>query len=153
MRFPRSLLLSFAAVGGLGGCLLGGCLLVSLSGCHKQKPAPSIDGLAAALERSAEKTLAAPSLAGEQVVLTAQSGQIDTLAGQVVQAASAAGGAALRSLNAQGQLSILATIPDNNAEAFKAALRHLKVPMEKPSTSNTLIEVFIENAAAASPTP
>jgi len=131
-------------------------LLGTITGCNKQKPTPSIDGLSAALQRSADQTLAAPSLASEQVSLPANPGHIDAQVAEILQAASAAGGVALRSLNAQGQVSILATIPDNNMAAFKATLRHEKPPMEKPSASTSLIEVVLVNAAektAASPTP
>ena len=113
-------------------------------------PAPSIDGLSAALERSAEQTLGAPSLANEQIDLAAKPGQIDAQAAEVLQAASAAGGVGIRSLNAQGQVSIIATIPENNLDAFKARLRHAKAPLEKPSSSTRLIEILIENAT---PTP
>jgi hypothetical protein len=123
-----------------------------IAGCHKQKPPPSIDGLTDALERSAEKTLPAPSLASEQIILPARPGQTDAQASEVLQAAAAAGGAAIRSLNGQGQISILATIPENNADAFKAALRHEKAPMDSPSPSSSLIEVLIENPSP-SPTP
>jgi hypothetical protein len=86
------------------------------------------------------------------VIVTARAGAVDAQASEVLEAASAAGGAAIRSLDARRQVSILATIPENNADAFKAALRHEKSPMEKPSSSTRLIEVLIENAAA-SPTP
>ena len=141
MRIPPAMFLPIAVA--LAGCL---------AGCHQQKPPPSIDGLSAALERSAEQTLTAPTLANEQVILPARPGKADAQAAEVLRAASAAGGAAVRSIDAQGQVSILATIPENNAAAFKAALRYEKVPMEKPSPSTRLIEVLIENGAA-SPTP
>jgi hypothetical protein len=62
---------------------------------------------------------------------------------------------AIRSLNAQGQVSILATIPQNNVEAFKAAVRHEKAPASSPggpTQITRLIEVLLVNAAA-SPTP
>lgn len=94
----------------------------------------------------------APSLANEQIILPARAGQTDAQASGVLQAASAAGGAAIRSLNPQGQVSILATIPENNADAFKAALRHEKAPMESPASSTRLIEVLIVTAAP-SPSP
>jgi len=123
-----------------------------LAGCRKEKPAPPIDGLTDALNRAAEKALAAPSLANEQIVLQARPGQLDAQASEIIAAASAAGGVAIRSVNPGGQTSILATIPENNADAFKAALRHEAAPMSSPSPSTTLIEVLIENAAA-SPSP
>jgi hypothetical protein len=123
-----------------------------LSGCHQAKPAPPIDGLTDALNRAAEKALAAPSLASEQIILPARPGQLDAQASEVIAAASAAGGAAIRSVNPQGQTSILATIPENNADSFKAILRHETASMSPPSSSTTLIEVLIENAAA-SPSP
>ncbi len=125
---------------------------ISLAACHKEKPAPSIDGLTAALQRTAEQALAAPSLANEQITLPARPGQIDTQVAGVIQIASDAGGVAIRSDNPSGAISILATIPENNAEAFKAALRQVKVTMEKPSPTTRLIEVLIEKNAS-SPTP
>ena len=132
--------------------------VIALAGCHKRTPPPSIDGLTSALERTAEQTLAAPSLANEQVMLRARPGQIDARAAEVLRAASAAGGAAIRSLDSRGRVSILATIPEANAEGFKAALRHEQAPApaqdaSPPSTPSRLIEVLIENAAAVSPTP
>lgn len=123
-----------------------------LAGCHKQKPPPSIEGLTAALEKTAEQSIAAPSLANEQITLPAPAGQADAAAASVVEAAAAAGGAAIRSTSAQGQFSVLVTLPENNAEAFKAALRHEKAAMAKPSASSRLIEVLIITSAA-SPTP
>lgn len=128
--------------------------VVALVGCHKPTPPPSIDGLTAALERTAEQTLSAPSLANEQIILRARPGQIDAQAAEVLRAAAAAGGAAIRSVDARGRVSILATIPEGNAEAFKAALRHEKAPAAEvsqpspPSHSTRLIEVLIENAGA-----
>jgi hypothetical protein len=132
--------------------LLAGSLLGSLAGCHKPKPPPSIDDLSAALERSAEQSLPAPTLASEQVILPAQPGPADAQTAAVIQAASAAGGVAIRTLNPQGQPSILATIPENNADAFKALLRHEKPSMESPSSSTRLIEILIEKTAP-SPSP
>jgi len=131
---------------------LAGCAAVCFAGCHRRNPPPSIDGLAAALERSAEQTLAAPSLANEQIILHAGPGQTDARAAAVIEAASAAGGAAIRSLDARGRVSILATVPENNAGAFKAALGQEKIPMEKPSSATRLIEVIIEDTAG-SPSP
>ena len=122
-----------------------------LAGCHR-KPPPSIDGLTDALERSAEKEMPAPSLASEQVILPVRPGQTDAQVSEVLQEATAAGGAALRSTDASGRLSILATLPDNNADAFKAALRHEPSLMHPPSTTTCLIEILFQ-PPNASPTP
>jgi len=127
-------------------------LAASVAGCHRQTATPSIDDLTNALEQTAEKTLPAPSLTNEQIILPAQSGNTNAQASDVIAAATAAGGVAIRSVNAQGQLSILATIPENNAQAFKAALRHEKPPMDSPAPTTTLIEILIENPAP-SPSP
>ena len=148
-RLPRGARLAVArvAVASLAGALL-------LSACHKEKPAPSIDGLSAALERSAEKELAAPTLANEQIVLTAKSGQADSQADGVLHAATQAGGVGLRSTGTDGVISILATIPENNSDAFKSTVRNAagqeKAPMSSPSSTTRLIEVLIEPPA---PTP
>jgi hypothetical protein len=135
---------------------LTGCLLSCLAGCHRQKPLPSIDGLSAALERSAEKTLSAPSLADEQIIVSASSGESGAQTSEIVRAFAAAGGTAVSSVNAQGQVSILASIPEPNVAAFKAALRHEQLPIQKgpapgPSAPTRLIEVLIE--ATPTPTP
>lgn len=121
------------------------------AGCRK-KPAPSIDGIAAALQRTADQTLAAPSLASEQVTISVKPGQAGAEATEALQEASAAGGVGIQSSTADGGISILATVPENNAEAFKAALRHEKAVMATPSSNTRLIEVLIEKAAA-SPAP
>ncbi len=141
MRIPRLMFIPLSAA--LAGCL---------TGCHGRKPPPSIDGLNEALERSAEKTLAAPTLANEQVIVPAKPGGVDARAAEVLSEASAAGGAGIRSSDAQGRVSILATIPDNNADAFKAALRHEIFSMDKPSGTSRLIEVLVETPTA-SPSP
>jgi len=130
MRFSRSPIL-FAL------------LAVWLGGCRKQKPPPSIDALSAALERTASQTLTAPPLANERVTLTVKPEQIDARVVEVFKAASAAGGAAIRSVNAQGQVLILATIPENNADAFEAAIRTESSAMAKPTLSSRLIEVLM----------
>jgi hypothetical protein len=149
MRFAQIRRLPLAAALAI---TLATALVSPLAGCHKEKPAPPIDGLTDALNRAADKALAAPPLANEQIVLPARPGQLDAQASEIIAAASAAGGVAIRSINPQGQTSILATIPVNNADSFKAALRHETAPMNPPSSSTTLIEVLIENAAA-SPSP
>jgi len=139
---------NFLPLGAAVALLAGGA-----AGCRKQKPPPSIEGLSAALERSAEKTLEAQPLAGEQIVVAAKPGEINARAGEVIASATEAGGVGIRSQTGPGEASILATIPENNAEAFEAALRHDKMPMQKPSPGTRLIEVLIGNPAPATPTP
>jgi len=133
--------------------------LLTGTGCHKEKPeappekpAPGIDGLREVLAHTAEQTLVAPPLANEQVIVPVNASETEARAGAVLKIASDAGGAGVRSTDAQGHVSILATIPENNAEAFKAALRHVKVSMESPSKGARLIEVLLE-PPAPSPTP
>jgi hypothetical protein len=140
--------MSFPAAIALATCVAG-----CLAGCHKPKPTPSIDGLTDALNRTAEKELAAPSLANEQIFLTATPGQIDTQASQVLDAALAAGGVGIRSVDDKGRVSILATIPENNTDAFKATIRHEKSPMNSPAPTTTLIEILIQSSALPKPQP
>jgi len=142
MRIPRNMVLPFSFV--IGGCL---------AGCHQRKAPPSIDGVAAALERTAGQALAAPSLADDEVLIPVSHGGAEAQAAQVLAAATAAGGAAIRSPDEGGRMRILATIPENNAVAFKAALRHESEPMEKPSSSTRLIEVVLQSQTGPSPTP
>jgi hypothetical protein len=138
----------------LAAAALAGCALAAFSACHKEKPAPPIDQLTEALQHTADQAITAPSLANEQIILSASNGQIDTQAARVLSIASAVGGAGIRSLNAQGQTSILATIPVNNTDAFKTAIQHedVLVNPQKPANDTTLIEVLITKPAA-SPTP
>jgi hypothetical protein len=128
---------------------------VVLAGCHKQKPAPSIDELSAALRRSAEQSFPTPSLADQQVILHAKPGQVEGEAGAVLAEVSAAGGQAIRGKDAPGQVSIFATVPEINADALIAALRsNEKRTWEKPASSSArVIDIFIKESAAASPSP
>ncbi len=141
MRIARITVLvaSIALAGGLGTCVVG---------CHKRKPAPSIDGLSAALERSAEKALAAPSLADEQILVAARPGQTEAQKAEISGDFAAAGGTAVSSVNAEGQVSIFADVPEVNVAAFKAALRHEPGVMRKgPALPSRLIEVLIETGS------
>jgi hypothetical protein len=138
MRFPRFMV------------LLG---VFALSGCHKQKPAPSIDGLTDALQRSAEKALSVPSLADEQIVVTATAGSAGSETPEIEHIIATAGATAVSSQDDQGRTSIMAEVPTVNVDALKAALRRQKATMEPgPYTSTRLIEVLIENATPT-PTP
>lgn len=134
----------------LAASLLGGCL----PACHRQKPPPSIDGLSAALERSAEKTLGVPSLDDDQFIVPARPGDTDTQTREIKRLVADAGGTAVDSVTAQGEISILAQVPQSHVELFRAALErihgreHGSEPT--PSLSGTdstplLIEVLIEN--------
>ncbi|HEX4084767.1 MAG TPA: hypothetical protein VHY22_07650 [Chthoniobacteraceae bacterium] len=127
------------------------------AGCHKReqpaaKPLPSIDGLTEVLKHTAEQTLAAPSLASDQVILTAGKADTEATVEAVLKGVSDAGGVGIRSTNSQGYVSILATVPENNAEAFKAALHHVKVSLDVPSKETRLVEIVIE-PPTPSPTP
>lgn len=128
-------------------------LALCLAGCHHaSSPPPAINNLTDVLENSAEKSISPAPLANEQVILTTEPGQVEVEAAMVLKAATAAGGVGIRSVNDQGQVSIIATIPDNNAGAFKAALRDETLPMQSPSPSTSLIEVLIV-PPTPSPTP
>jgi hypothetical protein len=121
--------------------------------CQKQKPPPSIDGLSEALERSAEKALGAPSLADEQMTVTAKPGQVEARTAEIKQDFSTAGGTGVSSVNARGEVSVFGSIPAINLAAFKALVRHEKASMQPgPESPSCMIEVLIVPAAAdASP--
>jgi len=135
--------------------LLSVVLPALLGGCHKKKPAPSIDELSAALRRSAEQALPTPSLADDRLTLPAKPGQVEAAVNAVLTAAEATGGEALRTGSSQGAVTIFATVPEINADSFKTALRNNeKRTWEKPvSYSARLIDIIVKEAAAASPTP
>jgi len=141
MRIPPFMVLSMAIAA--GGCL---------TGCQRQKPAPSIDSLSAVLEKAAETTLPAPTLADEQIVLHAKPGQAAAQVAEVSRAFSAAGAVAITSSNGLGGISIIAEIPTANIAPFKAMLRHEKADTEKGSSPTSLIEVLIDTTTP-SPTP
>jgi hypothetical protein len=138
----------------LSAACLAGSLAGVLSGCHKPKPPPSIEGVSAALQRAAAQALTAPPLASEQVIITVTEAEMDTEAYAVAKAATDAGGTTVRFPNENGRLSLLASIPVNNAEAFKAVLHKVRALMDKPSDSTRLIEVVLTPpAVSSSPSP
>ena len=126
-----------------------------LGACQKPKPAPSIDDLSAALQRSADQAIAAPSLVDAQIVVQPRTGQLAAQTAEIEHFFSEAGGTGLASVNAAGQTSILGSIPADNLDAFKALLRHEKAGLDlvyKPPT--VLVEVLIDTPhPAPSPTP
>jgi hypothetical protein len=129
------------------------CIALLAPACRKQKPPPSIDGLSDALERSAVKSLPDPSLANEQLVIRVKPGQSNSLTPDILAAATAAGGVAIPSHDSQGHASILATVPLNNVDAFKAAVRHEKSTMLTPASQTQLIEVVIDDTPPSTPSP
>lgn len=150
MRKPRTRHFPFLAA-------LAGCLLASgLAGCHKEKPAPSIDDLSAALERSAEKALPAPSLVDAQIEVTAKPEETAARTAEIEHLFEAAGGSGIASVDAEGRTSVLGTIPGDNLAAFKALLRHENATLpSKPGGTSLTVEVLITNPtpAPASPAP
>jgi len=152
--------------------LLGLCQLGLGAACQKQpppKPPPSIDGLTDALERTADKNLAVPSLANQTLVVPEKSGLRDVQMACILDAAKAAGGAAI-----PGDDKILATIPRSNVESFMALVRSESVipangmnafrlaadrqmnsaipQMQNPASVNELIDVVVQSPTH-SPTP
>jgi hypothetical protein len=136
---------------------VAGCL----AACHKQKPPPSIDGLSAALERSADKTFAAPSLNDDQFIVPARPGQTAGQTRAIETLVTSAGGTAVDSTTPQGDISILAQIPQDRLLPVRTALERIHAreqgPQPVPSSSGAastplLIEVLIENTSP-SPSP
>jgi hypothetical protein len=132
-------------------------LAFALAACHKeeQKPTPSIVQLSQALQSSADKNLTVPPLADAQVLLLVPPGGADARAAAVTKLAATAGGAALRGPAVSGSgVSVLASIPENNAEAFKASVKGQPAPMSSPAAGRLLlIEVDIEEQTVPSPSP
>ncbi len=124
-------------------------------GCHKAKPAPSINDLTEALQRSADQAIAAPSLVDSQIVVPQRTGQLDAQTKEIEQIFSDAGGSAVVSLNAAGQTSIFGTIPAINLAAFKSRLNHQKATMTPgPESPACTVEVLIDTPhPSPSPTP
>jgi hypothetical protein len=136
---------------------VAGCL----AACHRQKPPPSINGLSAALERSADKTLALPSLDDDQFIVPARPGQTGDQTREIEALVNRAGGTALDSTTPQGDISILAQVPQNRVLLFRSALERIHgrelgaepVPLVSGTGSSPLlIEVLIENTSP-SPSP
>ncbi len=130
-------------------CLLAGCH-------HPQKAAPSIDDLSAALQRSADQAIAAPSLVDAQIIVPPRPGELAAQTKEIEQLFTDAGGTGLDSINAKGQTSILGTIPAFNLGPFKARLNHQNAAMAPggPPAPPCTIEVLIDTPhPSPSPTP
>lgn len=129
------------------------------TGCRKEQPATPtamVEGLRETLKRSAEQSLAAAPLAGEVVEVRAVASQVEPETARALKAAEAAGGAGVRSDLGGGVVSILATVPVNNVEAFKALVRHEEGVIEPPEKETVLVEVRIGGSAGGaggSPAP
>jgi hypothetical protein len=126
-----------------------------LAGCHKPAPAPGIDDLSAALQRSADQAIAAPSLVDVQLIVPQRPGQLATQTKEIEQIFTDAGGTGLDSVNAKGQTSILGTVPVVNLAAFKARVNHQLAAMTSgPISASTTVEVLIDTPhPSPSPTP
>ena len=130
-----------------------------LAACHKepeqQPQAPSIADLSKELQATAQKSIAMPPLTDEQVLLSAPPGGAGPRAEAVIKLAAEAGGIAFSgTASSGGGVSVLASIPANNADAFNASINGKPAPMSSPASSHfTVFQIDIQEQAAPSPSP
>lgn len=111
----------------------------------RRRSAPDIGGLAERLRETAEKKLAAPALASEQIRISAPRGEIEPRAKAVIDAAIGAGGTAVKTTAADGSAIVLARIPGRNAKLFRGLINQdIGVRQNEARADDTMtIEVLI----------
>lgn len=107
----------------IGLALAGAAAVPALLRRNAPSPAPNIDGLADSLRKTAEKKLAAPSVANEQIALTVPAEKIAARAKEIVDAAIQTGGTAIQMQDA-GATLVLAKIPGTNAGFFRGLVKN-----------------------------
>ena len=115
---------------------------------RQARPAPNIDALKAALEKSAEKTLAAPGVANEKIELSIEPAQMGEESERIADAALQSGGSAVKSY-APGRVDVLARIPREHVAQFRELVTGSKSAASPESSEpNLLIDVVITGVAA-----
>src|SRR5438067_11317792 len=114
--------------------IIGGAIFaVTLLHRHTTKPAARIDALAEVLKQAAEKKLAPPAIANDQIVITDAPDKIEARAKEVIDAAIAVNGTAVKTTNADGSVALLAQIPNQNAAQFRGLMSKGQVIKEGAS--------------------
>ncbi|MEA3187137.1 MAG: hypothetical protein QOD99_967 [Chthoniobacter sp.] len=88
-----------------------------------KKPLPNVDGLAQVLKTTADEKLSSPALTNEQIALHSPSAEMETRTKEVIDAAIQSGGTAFKTTGAGGSAIVLAKIPGQNVEAFRAMVK------------------------------
>ena len=92
--------------------IIGGAIFaVTLLHRHTKKPAARIDALADVLKQAAEKKLAPPAIANDQVIIADAPEKIESRAREVIDAAIAVNGTAVKTTNADGSVTLKLTMP------------------------------------------
>src|SRR5438067_824654 len=125
--------------------IVGAIFAVTLLHRHTTKPAARIDALADVLKQAAEKRLAPPAIANDQIIITDAPEKIESRAKEVVDSAIAVNGTAVKTTNADGSVTLLAQIPDQNAAQFRGLLSKGQIVREGTvrEGKTRLIEVIL----------
>src|SRR5438067_13614298 len=135
--------------------IVGAIFAVTLLHRHTTKPAARIDALADVLKQAAEKRLAPPAIANDQIIITDAPEKIESRAKEVVDSAIAVNGTAVKTTNADGSVTLLAQIPDQNAGQFRGLVSKGQFVKEGAAREGRtrLIEVIIRAQSGAEPSP
>lgn len=114
--------------------------------------------LMASLQKTAESALPAPTLAAEEVHLSAPAGEHEALANNVVMLATQSGGSAAKAPPDDAGITVLADLPANRAEEFRRALAPLAQadfsspsPRREEPTDRERVNIYVRITQAVRP--
>jgi hypothetical protein len=114
--------------------------------------------LTASLEKSAESALPAPTLAAEEIHLSAPASEHEALANNVVMLATQSGGSAAKAPPDDAGITVLADLPASRAEEFRRALAPLAqadfsspTPRSKEPTDRERVNIYVRITLAVQP--
>lgn len=117
--------------------------------------------LTASLRKTAETALPAPTLAGEEIHLSAVANERETLANNVVMIASQCGGSAAKAPPDETGITVLAELPAGREDEFRRALAPLAQadfsspsPRKEKPAGNERVNIYVRiTDASRHPTP
>jgi hypothetical protein len=114
--------------------------------------------LTASLQKTAETALPAPSLAADEIRLSAPAEERDALANNVIMIATQCGGSAAKGPPDEAGITVLADIPASREEEFRRALAPLAPadfstpqPRNNSSPARERVNIYVRISQATSP--
>lgn len=114
--------------------------------------------LTASLQKTAESALPAPTLAAEEIHLSAPASEHEALANNVVMLATQSGGSAAKAPPDDAGITVLADLPANRAEEFRRALAPLAqadfsspTPRREEPTDRERVNIYVRITQAVQP--
>jgi hypothetical protein len=114
--------------------------------------------LTASLQKTAESALPAPTLAAEEIHLSAPASEHEALANNVVMLATQSGGSAAKAPPDDAGITVLADLPANRAEEFRRALAPLAqadfsspTPRRDEPTDRERVNIYVRITQAVQP--